>query len=229
MPEALPAVWDAEAFRAKRREAQLALEIIPKYAEAMRQAGPRPEFEHIMKESIEMHMDDEYEEAMFDMLKQRALARAFLCWREAARHHKKIIEAKLKAGNAPAFSSKLEMLASQQPRVQLRRGQGSSAVLAVAQNGRTSIGSSVTTDATRPSVADDFDVKAEYIVPPSPIAESESDSADLVNLYREATKAEQVHNRASKRIPKRVESTKRLGAFVSVLGRVASFRGRPKE
>jgi len=112
--------WDAHVFRLKRREAQMAIENLPKYAalvraELLRNASKAAADEADAKLKAQVvAMDDELFAEAVRLITHRTRARAFEVWRAFAHSMKKLREpARQKMTKAPSFSARLELLASQ--------------------------------------------------------------------------------------------------------------------
>ena len=199
-------LWDAEAFRIKRREAQKAIEGLPQYIAAIRSGAVLgPNFEAVVEESISSRLQDDYEEAAFEMLKDLALKKLFFAWLAAARSKRKVrehLQLQKKLGRPSSFQAKFEMLVNQGPRIQPRVHRDTS--------------SSVTTDLTRPSIADDFEGRA---IPST--TEEEDHDESMKQLYNESTRCESVRISQKKLMVK-----KRSGNLLAALVRVVSFRAK---
>jgi len=222
---AQPHEWNAEAFRLKSREAHMALQLIPKYTAALREAnrsdieGLDKKFDAIMGESISAHLDVEYEEAAMEIIRDRLKARAFLGWKIAATSLKKNRDkqAAQQLRRPPSFSTKLELLSSQGQRVPSRVISRGGSFLNASNNEKGLARSRVDSSVTVTDVGGSMD---DVSRPPSESLVSTADEAAMVikKLYEDAAKLEESSRVKSQR------KSNRLVKMVNVLTRIASSK-----
>jgi len=218
--------WESDAFRIKRREAQMALELLPRYTAAFRAVKTNEEFETIMSNSINSHLDDEYEEAINEIIKNRQLGRAFLCWKSAARS---ILKQQARRGAKPMASfAVLDMMYSKVPRIPTRiEARRSTTPL-----NRPRVDSSATTDAGTAGM--ELEDRTEVNKPSTEILEDEPSEEDanaamIKQVYFDSAVAEMKRTNSSYKLKReRGRSSRRLGTVVNAFMRIASFRSKAK-
>jgi hypothetical protein len=215
--------WDSHVFRLKRREAQQALDNLPKIAALVRAELLR----HVSRanaEAFEAKVREELqtlEEEMFEsygrLIEVRRRARAFAMWKFVVTARRLQREARLgaklgsgkKMSKAPSFSSKLELLAQQGPRLEPRssfrkfnrsdEGSANSRDSSSLVNAPPTAAAAAAAVAAKDSAALAFPDMAE----PDVLWSSEGESAHVRTLDAEAARAEDQKRTAENKKPRR--------------------------